>query len=120
MGCDFYTYYVVRIEYKNGDKIEVKSEEIEGTRESHYFWEIKRYWSEDFEELNDYHIRCSKERQRQIDNELRKYPRMDIYKDGQWLCIDSSKEKYIKYCKEMEINETDVISIWKEGDFHYR
>ena len=40
MGCDFYTYYVVRIEYKDGDKIEVKSEEIEGTRERHYFWEI--------------------------------------------------------------------------------
>lgn len=119
MGCDFYTYYVVRIEYKDGDKTEVKSQEIESTRERHYFWEIDGR-DEDFEELNDYYKRYSSQRERQIENELSQYPRKDIYKDGKWLCIESSKEKYIKYCNGMEIPEEAVISIWKEGDFHYR
>jgi hypothetical protein len=111
---------VVRIEYKNGDKTEVKTKEIEDTRESHTFWEIRRYWSEDFEEENDYYIRCSQERKRQIDNELSNYPRKDLYKDGKWLCIESSIEKYINMYKEYGIKESDIISIWKEGDFHYR
>ena len=53
-------------------------------------------------------------------NNINKRPNDDIYKDGKWLCIESSKEKYIKYCKGMEIPEEAVISIWKEGDFHYR
>jgi FMN phosphatase YigB (HAD superfamily) len=119
MGCDFYTYYVVRVEYKDGDKTEVKSQEIESTRERHYFWEIDDR-DEDFEEYNDYYIRRGQERERQIENEISQYPRKDIYKDGKWLCVESSKEKYISICKKMEINEKDIISIWKEGDFHYR
>ena len=119
MGCDFYTYYVIRIEYKKDDKIEVKSQEIEKTRESHYFWETNGR-DEDFEELNDYYERRRSERKRQVDNELSNYPRKDIYKNGKWLCIESSKENYIKICNELEINENDVISIWKIGDFHYR
>lgn len=119
MGCDFYTYYVVRVEYKKGDEIKVESEEIVGTRERHYFWEIDGR-DEDFEELNDYYERRHRERERQLDDELSQYPRKDIYKNGKWLCVVSSKEKYISICKKMEINEKDIISIWKEGDFHYR
>jgi hypothetical protein len=119
MGCDFYTYYVVRIEYKKGDEIEVESEKIEDTRERHYFWEIEGR-DPDFEELNDYYERRHREREKQIDNELSHYPKKDIYKNGKWLCIESSKGKYIKICKNLDIAEKDVIGIWKEGDFHYR
>lgn len=120
MGCDFYTYYVVRIEYKKSDKTEIILKELSDTRERHDFWETQRYWSEDFEELNDYYARCKQERQRQIDKELSNYPRKDLYKDGKWLCIASSKEKYLKICKENEIEEVDIIAIWKEGDYHLR
>lgn len=77
MGCDFYTYYVVRIEYKNGDKTEIESEEIEDTRKRHYFREIPER-DEDFEELNDYYDRCRKHREIQVENELAQYERKDI------------------------------------------
>jgi hypothetical protein len=119
MGCDFYTYYVVRIEYKKDGETKVESEEIEDTRERHYFWEIDGRDS-DFEELNDYYERCHRERQNQIDNELSHYPRKDIFKNGMWLCVQSSREKYITICKKLNIAQKDVVSIWKEGDFHYR
>jgi hypothetical protein len=109
----------MRIEYKNGDKTEIKSEEIENTRQRHYFWEIDNR-DEDFEELDDYYERCHIEHQRQIDNELSQYLRKVIYKDGKWLCIESSREKYINMCKLFKIDENDVIGIWKEGDFHFR
>jgi hypothetical protein len=45
MGYHFYTYYVVRIEYKNGKKVKVKEYKLEESTERHYFWE-------DFEEIN--------------------------------------------------------------------
>jgi hypothetical protein len=119
MGCDFYTYYVVRIQYKSGDEVKIKTKEIEETRQRHYFWEIEERDS-DFEELNDYYDRCHLERQRQVDNELSQYPRKDIYKNEKWLCIASSKEKYINMYKSLGITESDIIGIWKEGDYHYR
>jgi hypothetical protein len=120
MGCDFYTYYVVRIEYKKGDEVKVKSKEIEDTRERHYFWEIGGRMDEDFEELNDYYERCALQQRQQVDEALRDYPKRAIFKDGKWLCIESSRNKYINMCKEYGIAEKDVIGIWKEGDFHYR
>jgi len=119
MGCDFYTYYVVRIQYKSGDEVKIKTKEIEETRQRHYFWEIEERDS-DFEELNDYYDRCHLERKRQVDNELSQYPRKDIYKNGNWLCIASSKEKYQNMCKKLGITESNIIGIWKEGDYHYR
>jgi hypothetical protein len=120
MGCDFYTYYVVRIEYKKGDEVKVKSEEIEDTRERHYFWEIGGRRDEDFEELNDYYERLHCQKQQQVEEALRDYPKKEIFKNGRWLCIESSREKYINLYKKYGIAEKDVISIWKEGDFHYR
>lgn len=120
MGCDFYTYYVLRIEYKKGDEVKVKSEEIKDTRERHYFWEMVERRDEDFEEPNDYYERLHYQKKRQVDNALSYYPKKVIFKDGKWLCIESSIEKYINICKEYKINEKEVISICKEGDFHYR
>jgi len=119
MGCDFYTYYVVRIEYKKGDEVKVKSEEIEDTRERHYFWEIDGR-DEDFEELNDYYERCDLQRRRQVSDALRDYPKKEIFKNGKWLCLESSKEKYINMCKKYGITEKDLVAISKEGDYHYR
>jgi hypothetical protein len=119
MGCDFYTYYVVRIEYKKGDEVKVESKEIEDTRERHYFWEIGGR-DEDFEELNDYYDRCELQHRRQVEEALRNLPKKEIFKDGKWLCIESSKEKYMNLCRKYGINEKDIVSIWKEGDFHYR
>ena len=118
MGCDFYTYYVVRIEYKKCDKTEVKSVMIQNTRQRHYFWEMNAR-DEDFEELDDYYERWHIEKQRQVDNELSQYSRKDIYRDGKWLCIERAREKYINMYK-LEIDEKDVICIWKEGDFQFR
>lgn len=120
MGCDFYTYYVVRIQYKKGDEVKIESQEIDDTRERHYFWEFGGRRDEDFEELNDYYERLHIQKQQQVDDALRDYPKKEIFKDNKWLCIGSSKEKYINICKNYGIGEKDIISIWKEGDFHFR
>jgi hypothetical protein len=110
---------MLRIEYKKGDEVKVKSEEIMDTRERHYFWEGEGR-DEDFEELNDYYERCHLERKRQVDDALRDYPKKDMYKNDKWLCVESSKEKYINLCKKYGIAEKDLVAIWKEGDYHYR
>lgn len=119
MGCDFYTYYALRIEYKKGDEVKVKSEMIGETLERHYFWEIERR-DEDFEELNDYYERCHIEKQQQIDVAMQKYETKFIFRNKTWLCTESAREKYINICKNYDISESDIISISKEGDFKYR
>ena len=119
MGCDFYTYYVVRIEYKDGYNVITKSDIVESTRQRHYYWEMDER-DEDFEEWTDYVERSCIHKQTQIDTELKRYKKVDIYKNKQWLCLVSAVEKYKNLCKELNINENDVISIWKEGGFHCR
>ena len=53
MGCDFYTYYILCIEYKKDGKSVVHKEVLEDTRERHYFnYEPER--DEDFEEDQEY------------------------------------------------------------------
>ncbi len=120
MGCDFYTYYVLCIEYKKGNEYKVKKEEIEGPRERHYFWGSCLDYDEDFEDKNDYYERYEKFKRDQVENELKNYPRKVIFKDSKWLCLESSKEKYMNLCKKYNIPQNDVISIWKEAGFHFR
>ena len=120
MGCDFYTYYVLCIEYKKGNENKVKKEEIQDTRERCYFLESCPGYDEDFEQLNDYYERYEQFKRDQVENELKNYPRRVIFKDSKWLCLESSKEKYINTCKKFNIPIKDVISIWKEGSFHFR
>jgi hypothetical protein len=119
MGCDYYTYYKICIQYKNGDTIEIEEEIDEDTRQRHYFYDVKER-DPYFEEIPEYLTRIRKEYQNQIENKLRGYVRKDIFKDNKWLCIESSKEKYLNMCKENEIPESAIIAIWKEGDYNYR
>lgn len=119
MGCDFYTYYVLCIEYKKGNEVKLERMEIADTRERHYFYgSCER--DEDFEELNDYWERYERFKREQVENELVNYPTREIYKNKKWLCLESSKEKYMNLCKKFGIPHNDVISIWKQGDFHFR
>ncbi len=99
MGCDFYTFYVIHIQYRKDGEVDTISEEIEDSRTRHYF----DYWGErdeDIEELSAYHERCKEQRAQQIADALRLYVVKDIYKDGHWLCIATAKEKYLNLCKE--------------------
>jgi hypothetical protein len=119
MGCDFYTYYKIYIEYKKGNTVEIETDIDEDTRERHYFWYGEER-DEDFEEPEDYNKRCENNIKQQIDGALQKYRRKDIFKYNKWLCIESAKHKYLNICKENEIPENDIIAIWKEGGYHYR
>ena len=118
MGCDFYVYYKIYIQYKRDDKVKVEEEEIEDTRERCYWWECVR--DRDFEELIDYHERKAKQDRDQIDEELRNYPRKDIFKDGKWRAIEGAQEYYKSLVKKYNISENELVSIWKAGAFHLR
>jgi len=120
MGCDFYTYYVLFIEYKKGKEVKLESQEIDGTRERHYFLGSCPDYDEDFENLNDYYDRYEQFKRDQAENELKNYPKKIIFKGGKWLCLESSKEKYMNLCKKYNIPQNVVISIWKEGSYHFR
>lgn len=101
MGCDFYTYYVVRIEYKKGEETKVKSEEIEDTRERHYFWASDKR-DEDFEELNDYYDRCELQHQQQVKEMLREYPKKSLKMVNGYVWRVQKKNTLI-YVKNMEL-----------------
>lgn len=119
MGCDFYTYYKVCIEYKKDEEMKVKEHILEESRERHYFWEDLE-WDEDFEDRNDYFERCHKHRNDQIDQELSRYKNVHLYKNNRWLCIVEAKEKYQNLLKKLDIPESSVTQIWKQGGFHMR
>jgi hypothetical protein len=118
MGCDFYTFYKICIEYSKNEKIKIEDHILDETRERHYFNECER--DEDFEEVNDYYERQIEERRQQIDSLLENYKITQIYKDKTWLCIPSAQEKYQNILKKYGIAEKDVIKIWKQGDFMMR
>lgn len=118
MGCDFYVFYKICIQYKRDDKLQIKEHEVDGTRERGYWWDCQR--DEDFEELIDYHDRCAEQRREQINMELRNYPRMDIFRDGRWMIIASAQENYKNIAKKYNITENEIVTIWKEGDFMVR
>lgn len=119
MGCDFYTYYKLCIEYKNGDQVNVKEYVFEETKERHYFWEDLE-WDNDFEERNDYYERCHIYRNEQIKQELLRYTNEHLYKHNKWLCVFDAKDKYSQLLKKFGIKEESVIQIWKQGDAHLR
>ncbi len=98
MGCDFYTYYVLRIQYKKGDEIKIESEIDEETRKREYFG---YGYDEDY-----------------IHNCLAHYDYEGIYIDNKWLYEDN--DEYIKKLQKYNIDEKDVITIWKEGGFNMR
>jgi hypothetical protein len=119
MGCDFYTYYVVYIEYKSNGEVKIKKYEIEDTRERHYFWDDPD-WDEDFESRTDYYERVNIIHERQVEEALAKYKTAHLYKDNKWLCIPDAVEKYRVILNKYGIIEDSVTQIWKQGDFHYR
>jgi hypothetical protein len=119
MGCDFYTYYVVHIQYMKDGNVETITEEFENTRKRHYFVGCEER-DEDFEEMRDYNERWKEQMAQQVTNALRSYDMKHIYAKGEWMCIDSAKEKYLELCNEYEIDEANLVSIWREGDYCYR
>lgn len=100
MGCDFYTYYKICIEYKNGDETKIVCDIDESTLEREYF-------GDGYDE--DYIYIC-----------LANYEDEIIYEKNKWLCEENEKYKYNIIMKAYGIDERDIICIWKEGDFDYR
>jgi hypothetical protein len=120
MGCDYYTYYVICIEYKKGDTVKIKRHIVEDTRKRHYFYYDGLKRDDDFEEEREFNERCRVYEENQIQDALSEYTPKQILKDGKWLCIPSAQEKYTNICKEYDILPETVIAIWKEGGCQYR
>jgi hypothetical protein len=118
MGCDFYTYYKVCIECKDGS---VKEYILEDTRERRYFYEITQEWDEDFETEWEFAKRRNAELDEQIDRVLAdNYKTKELYKDGKWLCLHQAVEKYKKIFTDLEVGEDTVVRVWKQGGAHMR
>ena len=118
MGCDFYTFYKICIEYIKDGNHEVVDHMLDETKERHDWNECER--DEDFEELNDFFERQNEEHREQIDYLLEQYKTTHIYKDKTWLCIPSAQEKYQYILKKYGISENTVVKIWRQGDFMVR
>jgi hypothetical protein len=100
MGCDFYTYYKVCIEYKNGDETKIIYDIDESTRENEYF-------GDGYDK--NYIYSC-----------LAWYEDEDIFENNEWVCEDDEKRGYMNILKAYNIEEKDVVKIWKEGDYQLR
>ena len=120
MGCDFYTYYIVCIEYKKGDTIEKTIHKIEESVQRHWYWEGYDSRDEDSETWDEYRARVAKIQDRQVQEALLNYIEADLYKDGEWLCFPNEVEDYMELLSEYEIDEGSLIRVWEEGDYHYR
>jgi hypothetical protein len=100
MGCDFYTYYKVCIEYKIEDETKILYDIDETSRE-------KEYFGDGYDQ--NYIYSC-----------LAWYEDEDIFENNKWFCDENEKEGYMNILKAYNIEEKDVIKIWKEGDYQAR
>jgi hypothetical protein len=116
MGCDYYTYYRIRVELTDKS---TKQYVLEDTRERHYWTEFVER-DEDFESDEDYHRKSQECCDRQIEGELARYTTKNLYKDGKWLCVESSIKKYRDILAYLKVSEKDIVRIWKEGGAELR
>lgn len=115
MGCDFYTFYKLCIEYTKDRKTEIYTCDLMETKERHDWWSVDR--DEDFEEWNDYLKRCESEKQRQLESIFRlDYPRVDLCVNGEWKCISTAKHRYLERVEKANIPVDAIVNVWKEGD----
>jgi hypothetical protein len=125
MGCDFYIYYELVIQYKHQSGEErIIRHTLEDTRERNDWWICEQ--DEDFEEWDDYIERRKKKRMEQLQYELEKYSKFDLYKDGNWLCTSKAKEKYMVMIEtyinrqHKRVTEENLIAITKEPVYDIR
>lgn len=119
MGCDFYTFYKVCIEYRKNETTEVYTYELFEEKERQDWWSVER--DEDFEEWNDYLKRRESERKRQIQSIFdREYPRVDLCVNGEWKCISTAKHRYLERAEKANIPVDAIVNVWKEGEYWER
>jgi hypothetical protein len=51
---------------------------------------------------------------------LADYEDEDIFENNKWVCDEDEKKKYMDILKAYNIEEKDVIKMWKEGDYQSR
>lgn len=116
MPSDFYIFYKVCIEHNTRGEIDVKDHILENTREGYYWWDFERGENE---ELNDYYDRLQSLKHHQVERELEDFPTKRIYKNGEWLVGDTTKEIYMNIAKKYNISWKNIISVWKQGDYSF-
>jgi hypothetical protein len=116
MGCDFYTFYKLCIEYKHGNDIATFTHRFFDARERQYWYELDR--DEDFEEWDDYKKRLDEAHKDQIQDIYdTHYPRVDLCMNGLWKCVPSAKSKYLELAAKERIPTESIVNVWKEGDY---
>ncbi len=120
MGCDFYTFYKLCIEYQTEEgEVSLYTYSYDEERQRQDWWHVER--DEDFEEWEEYLKRRQSEKQRQLDSIFRReYPRVDLCVNGEWKCISSAKHRYLDMAKDAKIPEESIRNVWKEGDHWVR
>jgi len=116
MGCDFYTYYVMNIELTDRS---IQKYILIDTRERHYWTEFVER-DEDFDDDEEYHRKSQECCDMQIERELAHYITKDLYKDGKWLCVESSIKKYRDILAYLKVSEDCAVRMWKEGGAELR
>ena len=117
MGCDYYIFYKLCIEYIKDGKRELKEYPLEGEKEKGYWHEQER---EDGESYIDFIERCEAARRDQIDEELERFPYTELFRNSEWYCDDEARDTYQGLVKMFGISEWSVQAIWKQGEFSMR
>ena len=113
MGGDFYTYYMLRIRYYDGDTLQEDDCRIDDTIKHHYYPE----WSDDWAHGMDHIARLERE---YLHSKLQTYKTTILFQEKVWLCSPHDIIQYLKIIEENDIPLENVVFVEKYGDYHRR
>lgn len=132
MGGDFYTYYMLRVIYYEGNRLDQTDCRMDNTIKHHYYpeWSVNEEGEDPSsggrtllpfhpEKADRVHRFVALERE-YLDSKLQKYKKSVVFQEGAWICSPQEVNLYMKVLKENDIPWDKVVFIEKYGDYHRR
>ena len=115
MGYDYYIFSTLCIRYSvNGEELTQKYC-IRDTVERNDWHVSKR--DEDFEELEDYKARILQYKKDTIKQRLGWIKTAELFSEGRWLCVNSAKELYLDFIRDVKIPEDSLVKVYKDKGY---
>lgn len=117
MGGDFYTYYMLRVIYYEGNRLLDTDCRMEDTIKHHYYPE----WSDDEDGQEEFRVNRIVALEREyLNSKLQKYKKSVVFQEGAWICTPQEIRQCMKVLDENDIPWDKVVFIEKYGDYHRR
>ena len=115
MKYDYYIFSTLCIRYSvNGEELTQKYC-IRDTIERNDWHVSKR--DEDFEELEDYNARILQYKKDTIKQRLGWIKTAELFSEGRWLCVNSAKELYLDFIRDVKIPEDSLVKVYKDKGY---